>query len=148
MLRYFDTLSYRGALQRKAAASFEGQLPSILIADDSVEMRRLTRRVIESIPGCWICGEAVDGVDAVVKTRELAPDLIILDLSMPRMSGLDAAHVLRTSGIQVPIILFTLHASVISSSQVSAVGIDAVVPKIADEASLVSQVERLLAVAS
>ena len=125
-----------------------GTVPRILIADDSAGMRRYLRRVIESIPGCWICGEAVDGVEAVNKTRELVPDLIILDLSMPRMNGLDVAHVLRTSGIQIPIILFTLHASVISSSQVSAVGIDAVVPKIADEASLVSQVERLLAVAS
>ena len=123
-------------------------MASILIADDSAGMRSFTRRVIESIPGCWICGEAVDGVDAVTQTRQLAPDLIILDLAMPRMNGLEVARVLRTSGIQIPIILFTLHASVISSSQVSAVGIDAVVPKIADEASLISQVERLLAVAS
>jgi DNA-binding NarL/FixJ family response regulator len=120
-------------------------MPSVLIADDGVEIRKLVRRVIETIPGFTVCGEAVDGLEAVQKARALSPDLVILDLAMPRMNGLDAAHVLRTTGSRVPIILFTLHADILSASQVSAAGIDAIVPKIGDVEGLLQEVERLLA---
>ena len=118
---------------------------TILIADDGVEMRKLTRKVIETISASLVCIEAVDGLEAVEKTRELAPDLLILDLSMPRLNGLDAARALRGSGSRVPIILFTLHADSISLLHASAAGIDAIVAKVGDLEGLVSQVERLLA---
>ena len=122
-------------------------MPRVLIADDSAEMRKRTRRVNESLDGFHICGEAADGLDAVEKARELIPDLIILDLAMPRMNGFDAARALRTIGISAPIILFTLHASIVSPAEASAMGIDAVVPKIGDVEALLGQVERLLAAA-
>jgi len=118
---------------------------TILIADDGVEMRKLTRKVIETISASLVCIEAVDGLEAVEKTRELAPDLVILDLSMPRLNGLDTARALRSAGSRVPIILFTLHGDSISLLQASAAGIDAIVAKVGDLEGLVSQVERLLA---
>lgn len=118
---------------------------TILIADDGAEMRKLTRKVIETISASLVCIEAVDGLEAVEKTRELAPDLVILDLSMPRLNGLDTARALRSAGNRVPIILFTLHADSISLLQASAAGIDAIVAKVGDLEGLVSQVERLLA---
>ena len=120
---------------------------SILIADDSAQMRLLARKVVESMPGFAVCGEAADGVEAVEKARQLSPDLVILDLAMPRMNGFEAARALRESGSRVPIILFTLHADVVSPKQATAAGIDAVVAKIGCSADLASQVERLLAVA-
>jgi DNA-binding NarL/FixJ family response regulator len=110
-------------------------------------MRKFTRRLIESMQDYCVCGEAVDGLDAIEKARELNPDLIILDLAMPRMNGLDAAQVLRNTGVRAPIILFTLHAGIVSHEEVSAMGIDAVVPKVDDPRGLLSQVERLLAAA-
>ena len=119
-------------------------MPSVLIADDGSEIRMLVRKVIETIPGYSVCGEAVDGLDAVKKARALAPDLLILDLAMPKMNGLDAARVIRTTGSRVPIILFTLHADILSASQVSAAGIDAIVPKTGDVEGLLHEVERLL----
>ena len=67
----------------------------ILIADDSKTIRTLIRAFIENRAGFEVCGEAVDGADAIEKAKELKPDLIILDLAMPRMNGAAAASVLK-----------------------------------------------------
>jgi len=63
---------------------------TILIADDSESVRRIVRRSLLSV-GFTICGEAVDGVEAISKAASLAPDLIILDVRMPRLDGIQAA---------------------------------------------------------
>jgi len=101
----------------------------ILIADDSRAIRSATRLSLESPPGLEVCGEAVDGLDAVEKARRLKPDLIILDLAMPRMNGLQAARELRAMMVRVPIILFTLHADAVPPQVAVAAGISAVVSK-------------------
>jgi chemotaxis response regulator CheB len=64
---------------------------SILIVDDNPSVRHFLRSYLESQPGFQVCGEAVDGMDAIEKSRDLHPDLIVLDFAMPRMNGLDAA---------------------------------------------------------
>ncbi len=64
----------------------------ILVADDDSTIRKLLKRLLEDHPQWEVCGEAVDGLDAVAKTEELAPDVVILDLGMPRMNGLQAAR--------------------------------------------------------
>src|SRR5580698_3789096 len=63
----------------------------ILIVDDNIQLRRAIRVQLEAA-GLEVCGEAVDGLDAIEKARGLSPDLIVLDLSMPRMNGLEAAR--------------------------------------------------------
>jgi len=75
----------------------------ILIAEDSETIRTLIRAFIENRAGFEVCGEAVDGVDAIEKAKELKPDLIILDLAMPRMNGA-AATVLKRMMPDIPII--------------------------------------------
>jgi DNA-binding NarL/FixJ family response regulator len=60
---------------------------SILIVDDSAAVRTTARCFLQNQLGLEVCGEAVDGLDALEKARHLKPDLIILDLSMPRMNG-------------------------------------------------------------
>jgi DNA-binding NarL/FixJ family response regulator len=104
-------------------------LKSILIADDSGAIRTATRHSVESQPGLEVCGEAIDGLDAVEKARTLKPDLIILDLAMPHMNGLQAARELRAMMVRVPIILFTLHADSVTPQDALAAGISAVVSK-------------------
>jgi DNA-binding NarL/FixJ family response regulator len=85
---------------------------SILIADDHETTRSLIRSFLESKEGFEVCGEAVDGVDVIEKAIELKPDLIILDLAMPRMNGAAAASVLKRTMPNVPIILFTMYDEV------------------------------------
>ena len=67
----------------------------VLLVDDNSVVRSLVRQLFESQPDFEISGEAENGRDAVEKAENLKPDLIILDLSMPVMTGLDAAPLLR-----------------------------------------------------
>jgi len=80
----------------------------ILIVDDSDTCRQITRLFLESQLGFEV-GEAVDGVDAIEKARAVKPDLVVLDLAMPRMNGVEAASELRAMMPQVPIVLFTMY---------------------------------------
>jgi DNA-binding NarL/FixJ family response regulator len=113
-----------------AAASPATAMPEcILIVDDDPNIRKHTRNFLERETPYSVCGEAVDGLDAIEKALELQPDLIILDMSMPRMNGLQAARILKTMMSEVPIILFTLHAGAILFSEVQAAGVSSVVSK-------------------
>jgi DNA-binding NarL/FixJ family response regulator len=116
----------------------------ILIVDDDPNIRKQTRKFLELETPYSVCGEAVDGLDAIERARQLKPDLIILDMSMPRMNGLQAARVLRQMMSDVPIILFTLHAGAILFSEVQAMGVSSVVSKADGFAELRKQVESLL----
>jgi DNA-binding NarL/FixJ family response regulator len=82
----------------------------ILIADDHVEARRGARRLLEEHSGWEVCGEAENGLEAIEKAARLKPDIVILDLSMPKMSGLDAARVIHSAAPQIPLLLFSLYA--------------------------------------
>jgi len=81
-------------------------LTRFLIADDSVPVRSGLRKLIEEHPG-WVCAEAVNGLDAVSKTKQLAPDILILDLFMPEMDGLQAARAITKLVPDLPILLCT-----------------------------------------
>lgn len=68
---------------------------SILLVDDKPFMRRILRDFLEQESNFKVCGEAEDGLDAIVKAQQLRPDLIVLDFQMPVMNGLDAAKKLK-----------------------------------------------------
>ncbi len=101
----------------------------ILIVDDSQVVRTTVRHFLESQSGFEVCGEAVDGLDALEKARFLRPDLIILDLTMPRMDGFQTARQLRAMDINAPIILFTISAEFIKPEQALAAGVTVVIAK-------------------
>jgi DNA-binding NarL/FixJ family response regulator len=83
----------------------------ILIADDSTPVRRGLRTLLGLNADWQVCGEAVDGADAVEKAHQLAPDLILMDFAMPQMDGVQAAQEIAKSGTDIPILLFTLNLS-------------------------------------
>ncbi len=80
----------------------------ILIADDDATIRKLLRRLLEAHSGWEVCGEAVNGVEAVQKTIELVPDVAILDLGMPIMNGVQAAREISQMRPQLPLLLVTV----------------------------------------
>ncbi|MGB0002691.1 MAG: response regulator [Candidatus Acidiferrales bacterium] len=101
---------------------------SIFIVDDNSDIRAGLRRQLE-LSGLNVCGEARDGLDALDKLSRVKPDLIILDMSMPRMNGIDAARELKHICPNVPVILYTAFADVFRRKQVLPEGVSAVVAK-------------------
>jgi DNA-binding NarL/FixJ family response regulator len=85
-------------------------MPSrILIVDDSSVIRRHIRSSIQERTNWVVCGEAENGKIAVALVGELRPHLVILDLTMPVMNGLDAAREISRIAPDIPMILFTMH---------------------------------------
>jgi len=80
----------------------------ILIVDDSDSLLNVLHRSLESC-GFTVCGEALNGLEAIGKAAELQPDLVILDLSMPGLNGVEVASTLQRLLPKVPIVLFTLY---------------------------------------
>jgi len=80
----------------------------ILIADDDAAIRRLLRRLIENHSNWKVCGDAQDGQDAVTKAGQLGPDIIVLDLAMPQMNGLQAAREISRNLPDTPMLLLTV----------------------------------------
>ncbi len=116
----------------------------ILIADDSEPMRRLHRQLAEQCAGWTICGEALNGRQAVQMAGALKPDLIILDLAMPELDGIHAAQQILKTTPTVPIVLYTLHDMPHIKVEAAKVGIREVVFKTADANDLVRVVKNLL----
>ena len=116
----------------------------ILIVDDHEQIRKIVRSFFECESGFAVCGEAIDGFDAIQKAKQLNPDLIILDLSMPRMSGIEAAPILKKMLPQTPIVLLTSHHRALQGYDAHAVGIDAVVAKDGGMSLLLDRVQSLL----
>jgi DNA-binding NarL/FixJ family response regulator len=123
-----------------SAASRPGK---VLLIDDGDAVRDVIRIFLEK-KGFQICGEAADGIEAIEKAKKLRPDLIILDLAMPRMNGVEAAFVLSRIMPRVPIVLLTIYGDFMGASLATASGIKAVVSKTDGLDKLVACVESLL----
>ncbi len=115
---------------------------SILIADDQEGVRKVLRTAIEDAGFC-VCAEAVDGFDALEKAVRFSPDLIVLDLRMPSMSGIEAASALRSRFPTTPIVLLTMYGAV--PTLAAAVGITASIDKSDGAAALIACITKLLA---
>src|ERR1700737_1066048 len=83
----------------------------VLVADDHEVMRLGIRNLLEVQPGWSVCAEANNGQEAVEKTLQFHPDVIIMDLAMPVMNGLEAASQITKIQPKIPVILFSLHVS-------------------------------------
>lgn len=80
----------------------------ILIADDDAAIRRLLRRLIENHEDWSVCGDVATGEDAIGKASQLNPDVIVLDLAMPQMNGLQAAREISRTAPATPMLLLTV----------------------------------------
>jgi DNA-binding NarL/FixJ family response regulator len=83
----------------------------ILVADDHAVVRRGVRTLLESQPGIEVCCEASTGVEAIEYVKKNKPDLVLLDLTMPEMNGLEVARLIRDESPETDVLIFTMHFS-------------------------------------
>jgi DNA-binding NarL/FixJ family response regulator len=116
----------------------------ILIADDGDAVRGVIRAYFEARTDFQVCGEAADGAEVIEKAKQLKPDLILLDLAMPMMNGVEAASVLRGLMPETPIVLYTMYDDSVGKSIAAAAGVRAVVSKPDGIGKLVECVQSVL----
>lgn len=117
----------------------------ILLVDDHEVLREGLKSLIAKARPEWeICGEATDGAQAIPLVTERRPDLVILDISMPVMSGLEAASHMRKKGMRVPLLIFTTHESDRLEADVRKVGAQGYVLKSQAARNLVQAMDALL----
>jgi DNA-binding NarL/FixJ family response regulator len=116
---------------------------TVLLVDDNPAIRRELKSLFLS-DGFAICGEAGNGKEAIDLARKLTPDLIILDLSMPVMNGLEAAPQLRVVFPNAPIILLTMYAASIVAEEAQQAGIARVLSKTETPEKILAQAHAVL----
>ena len=112
--------------------------------DDSPAIRQALHKVFEFHSDWAVCGEAASGREGIEKAKALKPDLIVLDVSMPEMNGLEAARVIHGIMPQVLLILCSLHTNEVLGREAKSAGAVAVISKTQNMDTLVQKASELL----
>ena len=115
----------------------------IVVADDSPESRALLRAMLDSVDGVEVVGDAADGRQAVELVGQQHPDLILLDIAMPVMDGLEAAAAIRANSPEMKIAMYSAYNRAKMGPAAIAAGADEYVEKAATTAELLDQIHRL-----
>ena len=116
----------------------------VLIVDGNQVVRQALRDLFTREGDFNVCGEAEDGRQGVEKAQMLQPDLIVTDLSMPVMNGLEETRILKKVMPTVPVIIFTAHSDPFLEKEAAAAGVSAVVSKSQAVTVLVAMARSLL----
>lgn len=116
----------------------------ILIVDDSPVIRKTLRQTLEHHEGWQVCGEAANGQEGIEKAQHLKPDVIVLDLAMPVMNGLEAARELTRVLPSVPLLMFTNFETPHLKAEALSAGIRTVVSKDGSIGALIGSIQALL----
>lgn len=116
----------------------------ILIVDDHEVVRQGIRTILRSKPQWDVCGEAINGKDAIEKAKTLDPDVIIMDITMPEMSGIEATREITKLNLRAAVLVFTMHESKNLASTVQDAGARGFVLKSHAARDLLEALETLL----
>jgi DNA-binding NarL/FixJ family response regulator len=117
---------------------------SVLVVDDNPLVRRMLCELFTHEGDFDVCGEAENGREAIEKAQLLRPNLIVTDLSMPVMNGLEETRVLKKLMPAVPVIIFTAHSDPFVEKEAREAGVSAVVSKSEAVAVLITKARGLL----
>src|ERR1051325_4793521 len=95
----------------------------VLVIDDNEFIRSALSQVFAHEQDLEVCGEASDGGEAVAKVQQLKPDVVVMDLSMPIINGIEAVRVLKTIMPTLPIVIFSDYSDVFSENEARPAGV-------------------------
>jgi DNA-binding NarL/FixJ family response regulator len=104
-------------------------MASIILAEDHVLVRQGLRRIIQENPAMQVILEAGDGAELLALLKESTPDIVILDISMPRLGGLEAAKIIKTEYPTIKIMILTMHWEKNFFQKALGIGVDAYILK-------------------
>lgn len=145
-LRPYSTERYalHSIVRCAGSANNRGVMKRIMLVDDNDAIRRSLHHVFDFNPDWDVCGEASNGLEGVEKAKTLHPDLIVMDVSMPVMNGLEAARVIHETMPGVLVILCSLYTDDSLRSEAREAGVRAIVSKTQNVQMLVSKARELL----
>src|SRR5260370_40460250 len=117
----------------------------LFIVDDHETVRRGVRALLSSRRDWVVCGEAGDGFEAVEKAKSLRPDVVLMDISMPRMDGVEATRIIRREVPESKIIIVSQNDPIVASSQAAEIDAGGYVNKADLARDLLPAVESLIA---
>jgi DNA-binding NarL/FixJ family response regulator len=116
----------------------------VLIADDNKIVRKMLKLVLAKVPDVTVCGESADGRAAVDDALALRPDVLILDVRMPELNGIEVASIVRQNLPEAKTLLFTMYGDLVGPRLAASAGVDVVLPKVQGAAALVEAINKLL----
>jgi DNA-binding NarL/FixJ family response regulator len=116
----------------------------VLIADDNKIVRKMLKLVLAKMPNVKLCAETADGRSAVDTARALRPDLLILDVRMPELNGVEVASILKKDLPEAKTLLFTMYGDLVGMKIAAVSGVDIVLPKVEGAAALVEAINKLV----
>src|ERR1041384_6060369 len=120
-------------------------MPTILLVDDHEIVRKGIRGLLNSARPDWnIAGEASSGEEALSRIREISPDIIVLDVTMPGINGIETTRRVRELGLKCPIVIFTMHDSHSIAAEAKKAGAQGCVRKSVSARDLVLAVDTIL----
>jgi PAS domain S-box-containing protein len=132
-----------GSTRFPAPVKLGGRSLRVLIVDDHEVVRKGVRSLLSSADDVEICGEAVDGRDAIAKAQQLKPDVITMDISMPNLNGLDATREIRRILPDTSVLIMSQHDVPEMMRQALNAGAKAYVVKSAISTQLIAALERV-----
>jgi len=102
---------------------------TVLIADDNAFVRTALYEIFEREPDLHVCAVVENGREAIEEACRLHPDLIVLDIAMPVMNGLEAARVLRQTMPNVPLIMYSANPNEVSEHSARSIGVSGLISK-------------------
>ena len=132
-----------GSAEKKHVAGAKKTLRVLIVDDHEAVRRGLKSAVIGT--GWDVCGEATNGKEAIEMARELQPDVVVLDISMPVMGGLEAAPQIRKAAPHAKVVAFTMHESQQIRNEVARIGVHGLAVKSAPLSNLLETVKSVVA---
>lgn len=127
------------------ASAYDDAAASVLICDDNDAMRTLLGVIVGTGLGMRVVGEAMDGNEAIVEAKRLQPNVILLDLAMPNLSGLEALPELRRVAPDAKIVVFSGFANATVADEVMALGAASYLEKGANPDTIIATIDEALA---